>query len=80
MQGKEVRATQHGIARATFMTWSQDDVLGNDLRFDVKVAHRALHHKVDDGEGGAYERQTLFLRRRELMTAWADYCFSKVEK
>ncbi len=80
LQRKEVRATQHGIARATFMTWSQDDVLGNDLRFDVKVAHRALHHKVDDGEGGAYERQTLFLRRRELMTAWADYCFSKVEK
>jgi integrase len=78
-QGKEVRATQHGIARATFMTWSQDDVLGNDLRFDVKVAHRALHHVIDDGEGGAYERQTLFLRRRELMTAWADYCFSKVK-
>lgn len=77
-KGEEVRATQHGIARVTFMTWSQDDVLGNDWRFDVKVAHRALHRVIDDGEGGTYERQTLFLRRRELMTAWADYCFSKV--
>ena len=73
--GVEVVATQHGIARATFVTWSQDDDLGNDRRFDVRVAHLCLHHKRDDGYGGAYERQTLFNR---LMTAWAEYCFSKV--
>ena len=78
-RGEEVKATQHGIARATFMTWSQDDSLGNDKRFDVRVAHLCLHHKLDDGYNGAYERQTMFLRRRELMTAWADYCFSKVK-
>ena len=79
-RGETVRPTQHGIARATFMTWSQDDSLGNDKRFDVRVAHLCLHHKLNDGYNGAYERQTMFLRRRELMTAWADYCFSKVEK
>ena len=77
-RGEMVRPTQHGIARATFMTWSQDDSLGNDKRFDVRVAHLCLHHKLNDGYNGAYERQTMFLRRRELMTAWADYCFSKV--
>lgn len=77
-RGVDVRPTQHGIARATFMTWSQDDSLGNDRRFDVRVAHLCLHHKLDDGYNGAYERQTLFLRRRELMEAWADFCFSKV--
>lgn len=77
-RGVDVRPTQHGIARATFMTWSQDDSLGNDRRFDVRVAHMCLHHKQDDGYGGAYERQTMFLRRRELMEAWAEYCFSKV--
>ena len=78
-RGKTVRPTQHGIARATFMTWSQDDSLGNDKRFDVRVAHLCLHHKLNDGYNGAYERQTMFLRRRELMEAWADFCFSKVK-
>lgn len=78
-RGVDVRATQHGIARATFMTWSQDDSLGNDKRFDVRVAHMALHHKLNDGYNGAYERQSLFQRRRELMEAWAEYCFSLVE-
>lgn len=77
-RGVDVRPTQHGIARATFMTWSQDDSLGNDKRFDVRVAHMCLHHKQDDGYNGAYERQTMFLRRRELMEAWAKYCFSAV--
>lgn len=78
-RGEPVRPTQHGIARATFMTWSQDDSLGNDKRFDVRVAHMCLHHKQDDGYNGAYERQTMFLRRRELMEAWASYCFSKIK-
>ena len=62
------------------MTWSQDDSLGNDKRFDVRVAHMCLHHKQDDGYGGAYERQTMFLRRRELMEAWAEYCFSRIAR
>lgn len=78
-RGETVRPTLHGIARATFMTWSQDDTLGNDKRFDVRVAHMALHHKQQDGYNGAYERQTMFLRRRELMSAWAEYCFSAVK-
>lgn len=77
-RGEEVRPTQHGIARATFMTWSQDDALGNDKRFDVRVAHMCLHHKLQDGYNGAYERQSMFIRRRELMEAWAKYCFSAV--
>lgn len=78
-RGEPVRPTQHGIARATFMTWSQDDGLENDQKFDVRVAHMALHHKLQDGYNGAYERQSLFNRRRELMEAWAEYCFSAVK-
>lgn len=77
-RGVKVLPTQHGIARATFMTWSQDDALGNDKRFDVRVAHMCLHHKLQDGYNGAYERQSMFIRRRELMEAWADYCYSAV--
>lgn len=76
--GKPVLATQHGIARATFRTWAQDDELGNDRRFNARTAELCLHHKVQDAYNGAYERNTSFLRRKEMMDAWAAYCFSKV--
>ncbi len=77
-RNKEVRATQHGIARATFRTWAQDDALGNDRRFDSRTAELCLHHKVTDAYCGAYERNASMIRRREMMEAWAEYCFSKV--
>lgn len=76
--GKPVRATMHGIARATFRTWAQDDSLGNDKKFDPRVAELCLHHKVNDGYGGAYERNKSFLRRIEMMNDWASFCFSKI--
>lgn len=75
--GKPVLATQHGIARATFRPWAQDDELGNDRRFSARTAELCLHHKVQDAYNGAYERNTSFLRRKEMMEAWAKYCFSK---
>lgn len=76
-RGKLVRITQHGVARATFRTWSQDDALGNDRRFDARTAELCLHHKVKDAYNGAYERNESFIRRREMMEAWAEFCFSK---
>lgn len=76
-RGVRVRPTQHGIARATFRTWSQDDALGNDLRFDARTAELCLHHKVPDAYNGAYERNSSMIRRREMMEAWAKFCFSK---
>ncbi|WP_370826804.1 hypothetical protein [Parasutterella excrementihominis] len=77
---KEVRATPHGIARATFRTWAQDDELGNDQRFSDRVAELCLHHKPQDGYNGAYERNKSFIRRREMMDAWAKYCFSLIKQ
>ncbi|WP_277039677.1 tyrosine-type recombinase/integrase [Turicimonas muris] len=77
-KGEEIKATMHGIARASFRTWSQDDRLGNDKRFDPRIAEICLHHKCDDGYKGAYERNKFFLRRREMMNAWAQFCFSKI--
>ncbi len=74
-----VRATMHGIARASFRTWSQDDLLGNDKRFDPRIAELCLHHKINDGYNGAYERNRSFIRRREMMEAWADFCLSAVD-
>ena len=69
-------ATPHGTARATFRTWAQDDELGNDTRFSAKVAELCLHHKIDDGYNGAYERNDAMKSRQEMMQAWADYCYS----
>lgn len=77
---REVTATMHGIARATFRTWSQYDVFENDKRFDARVAELCLHHKVKDLYNGAYERNQSFIRRRELMSEWARYCFSAIKQ
>lgn len=76
---REVLATMHGIARATFRTWSQDDSLGNDKKFDARIAELCLHHKIQDAYNGAYERNQSFIRRRELMEEWAKFCFSKIK-
>lgn len=76
---KDIKLTQHGIARATFRTWAQDDRLGNDKRFSARTAELCLHHKVTDAYNGAYERNDSFLRRREMMEAWAKYCYSAAE-
>ena len=73
--GKPAIATPHGIARASFRTWAQDDELGNDVRFSDKIAELCLHHKVGDAYNGAYERNQAMKSRIEMMQAWADYCF-----
>lgn len=78
--GEPVRPTLHGVARATFRTWAQDDSLGNDKRFDPRIAELCLHHKVKDIYNGAYERNEHFKRRREMMTEWAAYCFSELNR
>lgn len=77
--GRDVRSTLHGVSRATFRTWAQDDSLGNDKRFDPRIAELCLHHKVKDIYNGAYERNQSFIRRREMMEEWAAFCFSEVD-
>ena len=63
-------AVTHGF-RAAFATWAQET--GQDM----SVVERCLAH-VDplDRHQGAYRRGTMLARRRELLQAWADYCFS----
>ena len=78
--GKYIKPTQHGTARGTFCTWALSDEYDNDQRFDSLVVEQALHHKIDKKYNGAYNRNKYLRRRRELMQAWADFCFSKVKK
>ena len=77
--GKPAISTPHGIARASFRTWAQDDELGNDRRFSDKIAELCLHHKVGDAYNGAYERNQAMKSRIEMMQAWGDYCLSEVD-
>jgi integrase len=58
--------TQHGF-RSTFSDWR-----GACTTFDAEVAEFALAH-VKKGVEGAYHRDTMIAKRRELMEAWADY-------
>lgn len=78
-EGHPVRATQHGIARAGFKTWAKNDLLGNDVKYDDKVSELCLHHKVKDIYNGAYERNSFWARRRQMMTEWADFIMKEVQ-
>lgn len=78
--GKPRMITVHGTARASFRTWSQDDNLGNNKRFDKRIAELCLHHKITDAYNGAYERNEAMKSRTEMMLAWGDYCYSEVNK
>lgn len=61
-------ATTHGF-RSTFRDWC-----GDCTHFPREVAEAALAHVVGSEVEAAYRRGTGLAKRRELMTAWANYC------
>jgi integrase len=61
-------ATTHGM-RSTFRDWC-----GDMTDFPRELAETALAHVVGSEVEAAYRRSTALEKRRELMTAWADYC------
>ena len=60
--------TTHGF-RASFKTWASEET-----EFDRDTVEAALAHIIGDKTEAAYQRGTLFGKRRELMEAWAAYC------
>lgn len=66
--GKSV--TTHGF-RSTFRDWS-----GETQNFPNEVLERALAHQLKSKTEAAYARGTLFEKRRKLMNAWGDECWS----
>ena len=75
-EGKPVKVTQHGTARATFKTWTRT---GKNLkRFDTDAVEMCLAHKVNDKYNGAYDRASLMEERRRVMEAWGEFCFSRM--
>jgi integrase len=59
--------TTHGF-RAAFRTW-----ISEETDFPRDLAEAALAHVVSDKTEAAYQRGTLFGKRRRLMEAWAAY-------
>ena len=65
----EAEATVHGF-RSAFRDW-----VGNETSFPGHIAEQALAHIVT-GVEGRYRRDDGFVRRVEIMAAWAAYCTS----
>jgi integrase len=62
--------TSHGF-RSTFRDWASERT-----NFSREVAEAALAHTLRDKVEAAYRRGDLFLKRRRLMEAWAQFCNS----
>ena len=61
-----VQAVPHGF-RTSFRTWCGDTAVAPE------VAERALAHAIRDKVQAAYDRGTLYERRRTVMADWAGY-------
>lgn len=60
--------TQHGF-RSSFREWA-----GEMTRHPREVIEHALAHRLKDKAEAAYQRGTLFPKRRRLMIDWSNYC------
>jgi integrase len=69
--GRDV--TPHGF-RSSFKDWASDCT-----NFRSEISEVALAHIEGDKVKAAYERTRFEELRRELMTAWANYCDGKAE-
>lgn len=79
--GREIAATPHGIARASFQTWAVESAVDEETgrTFPALAVMAALHHAKDigDGLGSAYNRAEFLELRRRLSAAWAKFCLSE---
>lgn len=60
--------TAHGF-RSSFRDWA-----GETTGYPREVTEHALAHQLADKAEAAYQRGTLFDKRRRLMADWAKYC------
>jgi integrase len=69
MKGMRPGLTVHGTARSCFMDWCHETT-----NYPKAVIDIALAHKIEDKTEAAYRRGDLFMKRANLMSAWAEYC------
>jgi integrase len=63
-----IDGTVHGM-RSGFRDWC-----GNETHYPRELAETALAHVAGDSTEQAYRRSDALERRRELMSAWAQFC------
>jgi integrase len=63
--------TVHGF-RSTFRDWAAETTDTPN-----HVVEQALAHAISSSVEAAYRRGDLFEKRRQVMTAWAEYCMSQ---
>ena len=66
--------TVHGF-RSSFRDWA-----GDKTQFGREEVEMALAHTVESSVERAYRRGRALDKRRELMTAWAEYCASRYSR
>jgi len=69
MRRMELEAVPHGM-RSTFRDWAAERT-----HFPREVAEMALAHTIGNAVEAAYRRGDLFIKRAEMMAAWADFLF-----
>ncbi len=69
----------HGTARASFEAWAYDSVRFNHKQFSEKAIEHCLDH-VTEKYNNAYLRRSVVGEMREILQAWADYCYSRCAK
>lgn len=63
-----LKITAHGF-RSTFRDW-----VSETTNFSHEVVEMSLAHTIANKVEAAYRRGDLFIKRRELMQAWSEYC------
>lgn len=71
-QMTDTTATMHGF-RSTFRDWAAENGVPDT------IAEKCLMHVTGNAVVQAYQRSDLLEQRREVMQAWADAVFEKVE-
>lgn len=70
LRDADVPYTVHGF-RSAFRDWAADCT-----DYPAEVVEKALAHVVADKVEAAYKRTDFAAKRRDLLAAWAEHCFS----
>ena len=73
MRRMQVDAVPHGF-RSTFRDWARERT-----NYPRDLAEQALAHALDNKVEAAYRRGDALEKRREMMSAWADFCGNKIK-
>lgn len=75
--GNHRAITAHGTARSCFRTWATTDEHDNYKLFHPEAVEICITHCIkNDAYNGAYNRPKHEKTRKELMEAWARYCYT----